>query len=165
MVLCASCRFYYCSYLLLRTIVYNLDIILLAENQKGANAVQQCSVENQKGAIAIAPFWFWCSNSTLLVLNGTSLNSDNALLALNSWFPKDLFVFLLKECTIQSCKFFITTLYDTCYMIHYDQSKCQEGDSWPMPCIVYHLIYSSWCGWCVVLMLAWICLKCLMLIL
>ena len=27
--------------------------ILSAENQKGVNAVQQCSVENQNGAIAI----------------------------------------------------------------------------------------------------------------
>ena len=56
----------------------------LAENQKGVNVVQQCSVENQKGTIAyrhwlytvIAPFWF----ST-----GTSLNCGNALLALKWW--------------------------------------------------------------------------------
>ena len=35
-----------------------------AESKKGINAVQRCSVENQKGAIAvqsvaIVPFWFW----------------------------------------------------------------------------------------------------------
>ena len=35
-----------------------------AESQRGINAVQRCSIENQKGAIAIdfiqweAPFWF-----------------------------------------------------------------------------------------------------------
>ena len=28
-------------------------MISLGENQKGVNSVQQCSVENQKGAIAI----------------------------------------------------------------------------------------------------------------
>ena len=53
-----------------------------AERQKGINSVQQCSVENQKGAnhhilcTATAPF---------LVLNGSSLDSDNALLALIWW--------------------------------------------------------------------------------
>ena len=49
------------------------------ESQKGVIAVQRCSVENQKGAIAID----FDSDSALLVLNGTSLNCNNALLALN----------------------------------------------------------------------------------
>ena len=46
--------------------------ILSAENQKGVNAVQHHSVENQKGryrhrlCIALVPFWFFN--------NGTSLN-------------------------------------------------------------------------------------------
>ena len=49
------------------------------ESQKGENAVQGCSFENQKVAIAIdlvqriAPFWF----------PTPSLNSINTLLALN----------------------------------------------------------------------------------
>ena len=51
-----------------------------AESQKGVNDVQRCSVENQKGAIAIE---FVMSDSALLVLNGTLLNSDKALVALN----------------------------------------------------------------------------------
>ena len=66
-----------------------------AEGKKGINAFQRCSVENQKGAIArlctaIAAFWLeghyhqtLYSNCGLLVLNGTSLNSVNALLALS----------------------------------------------------------------------------------
>ena len=40
--------------------------------RKGITAIQGCSIENQKGG-----------DSALLVLNGTSLNSENALLALN----------------------------------------------------------------------------------
>ena len=53
--------------------------ILSAENQKGVNAVQRCSVEKQKDAIAIDFY----SDSAPLVVNGTLLNNDNALLALN----------------------------------------------------------------------------------
>ena len=43
-----------------------------AENQKGINVVQRCSVENQKVY----------GDSVLLVLKGTLLKSVNALLAL-----------------------------------------------------------------------------------
>ena len=53
----------------------------LAENQKGINAVQQYFVENQKGTTNKVPQTLY-SDSTLLVLNRTSLISDNALLAL-----------------------------------------------------------------------------------
>ena len=42
---------------------------------------QRCSIENQKGAITVQSLWHY---STLLVLNGTLLNSNNALLVL-SW--------------------------------------------------------------------------------
>ena len=51
--------------------------ILSAESQMAVNAVHQCSIEKQRGAIAID------SNSPLQVLNGTLLYRDNALLALN----------------------------------------------------------------------------------
>ena len=53
--------------------------VLSVESQKVVITFQQCSVdENQKG------LWLYkvYGNSALLVLNGTSLNSDNALLAL-----------------------------------------------------------------------------------
>ena len=50
------------------------------ESQKGTNTAQWCSIENQKGAIAIYKVY---GNSTFLVLNGTSLNSANALLVLS----------------------------------------------------------------------------------
>ena len=50
-----------------------------AESQKGAIADQRCSVENQKGVLPLTLY----SNSTLLVLNGTSLSCNNALMALN----------------------------------------------------------------------------------
>ena len=53
--------------------------ILSAEDQKGDNAFQRCTVENQKGAISMD---FQYSDSALLVLNKTSLNSVNAVLAL-----------------------------------------------------------------------------------
>ena len=54
------------------------------ESQKGAINIQRYSVENQKGAIAIDIVHLsWYSDNALLVLNGTSLNIDNALLALN----------------------------------------------------------------------------------
>ena len=54
--------------------------VLSAENQNGVNAVQQCSVENQKGAISIG---FVQRYSALLVINGTASNMGNAPLALN----------------------------------------------------------------------------------
>ena len=57
------------------------------ESQKGVIADQRCSVENQKGAIVIY------SDSALLVLNGTSLSCNNALLALN-WRYTDQFTIL-----------------------------------------------------------------------
>ena len=50
------------------------------ESQKGAITIQRCSVENQKGARSPLTLY---SDSALLVLNGTSLNIDSALLALN----------------------------------------------------------------------------------
>ena len=50
------------------------------ESQKGVNGGQRCSIEHQKGAIAVQSLWRY---SALLVLNGTSLNIDSALLALN----------------------------------------------------------------------------------
>ena len=49
------------------------------KNQKGINAVQQCFVENQKGTRychRVDFVKFVCSDSPLLVLNRTSLNSD-----------------------------------------------------------------------------------------
>ena len=54
------------------------------ESQKGIITIQWCSIENQKGAIAVQTLWWYY---TLLVLNGTSWNCDNALLVLNgtSW--------------------------------------------------------------------------------
>ena len=51
-----------------------------AENQKDVNADQWYPIENQKGVIAIIIVY---SDSALLVINRTLLNSDNALLALN----------------------------------------------------------------------------------
>ena len=51
-----------------------------AENQKGVNAVQQCSIKNEKD---IYCHRLCTSDSTLLVLNRTLFNSDNTLLALN----------------------------------------------------------------------------------
>ena len=51
--------------------------IFSAESQKGVNAIETCSIENQKGAIAnkhctiIVPFWL------------SSLNNINTFLALN----------------------------------------------------------------------------------
>ena len=52
-----------CMYVL--DLLYVKNLSLSAENKKSINAVQQCSVENQKGAmilyrlgVAIAPFWF-----------------------------------------------------------------------------------------------------------
>ena len=57
-----------------------MNSISSVESQKGVIADQRCSVENQKGAIAID---FKYSDNALLVLNGTSLNCNNALLALN----------------------------------------------------------------------------------
>ena len=49
-------------------------IISSAKSQKDAiNYIQRCSVENQKGTIAVH------GDSALLVLNGTSLNIDSTL--------------------------------------------------------------------------------------
>ena len=51
----------------------------LAENQMGINVIQQCSIENQKGAFATDIV----QDSAFLVLNAPSLGSVCALLALN----------------------------------------------------------------------------------
>ena len=48
------------------------NTMLSFESQKGVNAVQWCSIENQKGAIAVQSLW-WCS--PLLAFNRTLLNS------------------------------------------------------------------------------------------
>ena len=48
--------------------------------QKGVNNIQRCPVENQKGAIVVEKSM---AKEPLLVLNGTSLNSDSALLVLS----------------------------------------------------------------------------------
>ena len=53
------------------------NYILLTESQKGVNAVQRCSIENQKDAITVQSLWA----SALLVLNGTLFDSINAILA------------------------------------------------------------------------------------
>ena len=57
-----------------------LNIKSSAESQKGVNAVQRCSIENQKGALSLYKVY---GNNALLVLNGTLLNSVNTLLVLN----------------------------------------------------------------------------------
>ena len=91
---------YWAQGLFLKTHLYDTfvstpDLNSSAESKKGITLVQRCSIQNQKGAItrlctAIVPFWLegryrqsLYSNCALLVLNGTSLNSINALLALS----------------------------------------------------------------------------------
>ena len=49
------------------------------ESQKGAINIQRCSAQNQKGAIAAQSI----CDSALLVLNGTSLTIESALLTLS----------------------------------------------------------------------------------
>ena len=56
---------------------------LSVESQKGAITAQRCSIENQNGAIAIDIHVLLYSDSAPLTFNGTSLNIDSALLALN----------------------------------------------------------------------------------
>ena len=61
------------------------DVNISVESQKGIIAVHRCSLENQKGVLLYKVF----SDSALLVLNGTSLNCNNVLLALNrQYFDK-----------------------------------------------------------------------------
>ena len=56
-----------------------LTYISSIENQKAIITIQQCSIENQMGVIAVQVY----GNSTLLVLSGTLLNSVNAPLVLS----------------------------------------------------------------------------------
>ena len=60
-------------------ITSRLSSISSVHSQKGLNTVQ-ISIENQKGKVSMYTIY---GNSGLLVLNGTSLNSINALLALS----------------------------------------------------------------------------------
>ena len=69
-----------CKWNLIKRTTWGARLSSSAESQKGVNAVQWCSVENQKGALAIG---FIHTDNAPLTLNGTSLNSVNALLALN----------------------------------------------------------------------------------
>ena len=52
------------------------------ESQKGIRGIWSCSTENHKGTIWVLPYKLY-GVSALLVLNGTSLNSNNALLVLS----------------------------------------------------------------------------------
>ena len=61
------------------------------ERQKGTNAARQCSAENYKGATSV--YKVFCDN-TLLVLNGTLLNSINALLAISQQYNLSMIVLL-----------------------------------------------------------------------
>ena len=65
-------------FLELRPVHFHTDIWSV-ESQKVVINIQRCSVDNQKGGIAVQGH----CDSALLVLNGTSLNSDNALLVLS----------------------------------------------------------------------------------
>ena len=56
-----------------------IKMISSVESQKGVIAAQRCSVENQKRLMLYKVY----GNSALLVLNGTSVSCNNALLALN----------------------------------------------------------------------------------
>ena len=49
------------------------------ENQNGVFIIQQCYVENQKDVYAVQVY----GDSSILVLNGTLLNNEKALLALS----------------------------------------------------------------------------------
>ena len=70
----------YTAFWIILTVLLKEIPVPLAESQKGVNAVQQCSVQNQKSAITI----FLNSDSALLVLNGTAFEPHfDALLALN----------------------------------------------------------------------------------
>ena len=68
----------YCWYFYCRLCRYDNNNYLLRA-RRVFNTVQRRSVENQKGAITTHTLY---SNSAFLVLNGSSLNSNNALLAL-----------------------------------------------------------------------------------
>ena len=57
--------------------IFTREQISSVENQKGIIAVQRCSIENQLSLYKVY------GNSAILVLNRTSLNCNNALLALN----------------------------------------------------------------------------------
>ena len=56
-----------------------------AESQKGINAVQWCSIENQKSTIAIdfctaiAPFWFWIEHLWTTIIRGVRASVRNSL--------------------------------------------------------------------------------------
>ena len=60
--------------------VLYVQYISSIESQNGVIIIERCSIENQEGAIAVQSLWR--SDSALLVLNETFLNSVNALLAL-----------------------------------------------------------------------------------
>ena len=90
---------------------YQHSHICSIENQKGTINIQICSVENQKGIIKYVPLrtrrplslYKVYGNSALLVLNGTSLNSDSTLLALN-W----------------RCKVFMSIIFSSIHFIFTD---------------------------------------------
>ena len=66
------------------TLEFGSYIVSLAENQKGITYIQQPIFNNipLRTRKALSPKTLY-SDSALLILNGTLLNSDNTLLALN----------------------------------------------------------------------------------
>ena len=68
-------------------------MILWTESQKGINAVQRCSIEKQKGTVAIV----FVSDSVLVVLSETSLIIIIALLDdINPFLILSRLIFLVK---------------------------------------------------------------------
>ena len=70
--------------------------MLLAESKKGIDTVQRCFVESQKGAIAID--FVKIALLHFVILNGTSSNSANALLALNWQYEMFMHLIWRKRC-------------------------------------------------------------------
>ena len=81
------------------------------ESQKGANNIQRCSDQNQKSRRALSLYKVY-SDSALLVLNGTSLNSDSALLAINDDMSFAIFLKIIihKITIIMMMMMIITTI-------------------------------------------------------
>ena len=83
-----------------------------AESQKGFNVLEWCSVENQK---MLSPQTLY-SHSALLVLNGSSLNSINTLLALNWWYGRSRYdpIKIKHHLPLQSLKQLIQSSHAWC---------------------------------------------------
>ena len=117
-----------------------IQFLILSRQLRTRRALTLCNNVPMRTRRELSPFTL-CSASTLLVLNGTSLNSDNALLTLNwrfTLFPLLLLIILkfvnhLIPCDISSDRHLTKHIFQSMWTVWTGKVvtfKCEPGFQW-----------------------------------